>query len=141
MTLADKVSRYQIVWGIVGLIAGAFGLFYSRGLPYSGAHGAVTGLRHYELRWMTYNGLGATVAIALAACGVAAGALRKPMLAWIAAAGFTVIALQTLVQWRTGATSNIFGSTGPTFAFSLALALLYAITGRLASVATVEASP
>ncbi len=132
MSLLEKLSRYQVAWGTVGLIAGLFGLFHSRGLAFTWARGAETGLPHYELHWMTYNTLGALVAVALAAIGGAAGATRRPALGWVPAAGFALIALQTLLQWRTGKGDNLFGSTGPTFGFSIALMLAFAATAFLA---------
>ncbi len=132
MSPLSKLYRYQLAWGTAGTIAGLFGLFHSRGLSFTSARGAETGLPHYELHWMTYNRLGALVAVGLAALGAVAGATRKPALAGIAAAGFALVGLQTLVQWRTGHGDNLLGSTGPTLGFSVALMLAFAITALLA---------
>lgn len=128
----DKLCRYQLVWGVVGVVAAVFGLFHSRGLPFTSAHGAETGLPHYELHWMTYNRLGALVALVFAVIGLAGGAMRRPALGWVAAAGFAFVSLQTLVQWRSGGGSNVFGSTGPTMAFSVAMVLVFAVTAAIA---------
>ncbi len=133
MTGLDRLCRYQLAWGIVGIVAGLFGLFHSRSLAFTASHGAETGLAHYELHWMTYNRLGALVALVFAATGLVSGAIRRPEFGWIAAAGFALVSLQTLVQWRTGQASNVFGSTGPTLGFSLAMILVYTVTTSLAT--------
>ena len=132
MNQLAKLYRYQLAWGIVGLVAGLFGLFHARGLAFTAAHGAETGLPHYELHWMTYNMLGALVAITFAVVGIAAAVRRNPTLALIATVGYLLVALQTLMQWRTGAGDNLLGSTGPTFAFSIAFALAFGTTTILA---------
>jgi hypothetical protein len=85
------------------------------------------------LHFMTYNPFGAIVAIVLSAIGILAGILRIPLLAWIASAGFAVVALQTLIQWRSGTGSNVLGSGGATLAFSMAMVLLYGVTALLTS--------
>ncbi len=142
MNLPGKLCRYQVAWGVVGLIASLFGLFHSRGLAFSSTRGAETGLPHYELHWMTYNTLGALVAVALAAIGVAVGASRRPVLGWVPAAGFALVGLQALLQWRSGTGDNLFGSTGPTLGFAITLMLAFAVTAFLAgSVAALEAEP
>lgn len=128
-----KLSRYQLVWGLAGVIAALFGLLHSRGLALTSARGAETGLPHYELHWMTYNRLGALVALVFAAVGLAAGVTRKPALGWIVVAGFAIVTIQTLLQWRTGHGDNLFGSTGPTLGFSIATMLVFGLTAGLAA--------
>jgi hypothetical protein len=132
MKRIEKLYRYQLVWGVVGVLAAGFGLFHSRGLPFTAAHGAETGLPHYELHWMTYNRAGALIALSFAVIGLVGGATRRATLGWVAAAGFAFVSLQTLVQWRDGAGSNVFGSTGPTMAFSVAMVLIFAVTAAIA---------
>jgi hypothetical protein len=133
MTLTEKTHRQQLVWGVVGVLAGIVGLLISTKLAFTGPHGKEVGFTHYELHFMTYNPFGAIVAIVLSAIGILAGILRIPLLAWIASAGFAVVALQTLIQWRSGTGGNVLGSGGATLAFSMAMVLLYGVTALLTS--------
>ena len=141
MTLTEKAHRQQLVWGAIGVLAGVIGLLISHNLAFTAPHGKEVGFVHYELHLMTYNGLGAIVAIILSGAGMLAGLLRQPLLAWIAAAGFAVVALQTLIQWRGGTNSNVLGSGGATLAFSMAMVLLYGVTAFLASMPDPSSSP
>ena len=136
MTLTDKAHRQQLVWGLVGVLGGIFGVLISHKLSFTSPHGKEVGFGHYELHFMTYNPLGAIVAIVLSAIGVLAGILRKPLLAWITSAGFGVVALQTLIQWRSGPSSNVLGSGGATLAFSMAMVLVFGVTAVLTSMAS-----
>ena len=138
MTLNDKAHRQQLVWGVVGVLAGFVGLLISNKLAFTSPHGKEVGFGHYELHFMTYNPLGAIVAIILSGIGILAGVLRTPLLAWIASAGFAVVALQTLIQWRGGSSSNVLGSGGATLAFSMAMLLLYGVTAFLTSMAPLQ---
>ena len=135
MTVTDKAHRQQVTWGVVGVVAGIVGLLISHKLAFTSPHGKEVGFRHYELHFMTYNRLGAVVAIVLSAIGILAGALRRPLLAWITSVGFAVVALQTLIEWRSGSGSNVLGSGGATLAFSMAMVLLYGVTALLTSMA------
>jgi type IV secretory pathway TrbD component len=136
MTLTDKAHRQQMVWGVVGVLAGIVGLLISHKLAFNSPHGKEVGFRHYELHFMTYNRLGAIVGIVLSVTGILAGVLRTSLLAWIASVGFAVVALQTLIQWRGGSGRNVLGSGGATLAFSIAMVLLYGITALLTSMAS-----
>ena len=136
MTLNDKAHRQQMTWGVVGAVAAIFGLLVSHKLAFTSPHGKGVGFSHYALHFMSYNKLGAIVGIALSAIGIAAGVLRQRFLSWVAAGGFAVVAVQTLIQWHVGTKSNIFGSDGATLAFALAMVLLYAVTACVTSLAT-----
>lgn len=133
MTVTDKAHRQQVTWGVVGVVAGVVGLLISHRLAFTSPHGKEVGFRHYELHFMTYNRLGALVAIVLSAIGILAGVLGRPVLAWIASAGFAAVALQTIVQWRDGSGSNVLGSGGATLAFAMAMVLVYGVTALVTS--------
>ena len=136
MTLTDKAHRQQLVWGVVGVLAGIVGLLISHKLSFTSPHGKEVGFKHYELHFMTYNPLGAIIAIVLSAIGILAGALRRPLLAWITSVGFAVVAFQTLIEWRSGSGSNILGSGGAALAFAMAMVLLYGVTALVTSMAS-----
>jgi hypothetical protein len=138
MTITDKAHRQQLVWGIVGVLAAVVGFILARKLSFTSAHGKGVGFNQYQLHFMAYNQLGAVVGIVLSGIGISAGLLRKSFLSWIAAAGFAVVALQTVVQWRVNEKTNIFGSDGATMAFSIAMLVLYAMTALVTSKAMAE---
>ena len=133
MTLTDKAHRQQMAWGVAGVLAGFIGLLISHKLSFTSPHGKEVGFGHYELHFMNYNPLGAVVAIVLSVIGILAGVLRRPLLAWITSAGFAVVALQTLIEWRSGSSSNVLGSGGATLAFAMAMVLLYGVTALVTS--------
>ena len=130
--LPERAARYQIAFGLVGTAAGVIGFYRARDLDLVAAKGAALGFPSYELSLMTYNRLGAIVATVLALLGLAAGLSRRSRLGWIAALGFAVIVVQGILQVRPEG-DNVFGTSGQTIAFSLALALGFAVTARVAS--------
>ena len=80
--------------------------------------------------FMTYNPLGAVIAIVLSEIGILASVLRRPLLAWITWVGFAAAAFQTLIEWKSGTSSNVLGSGGATLAFAMAMVLVNGVTAH-----------
>ncbi len=131
--LATRVARTQLTVGVVALAVGVIGFWVARNADFSGGPGAII-FEDLELRTMSYNRLGAVLTIVFGAIGIAASLVRRPMLGLIGGTGFALMAVQPLLQWRTGA-DNLLAATGRNWSFNLAMALgllVPAVVARLA---------
>jgi DoxX len=132
--------RAQIPLALFGVLIGFGGLFVSRNKAFSATQGALLGVARWEIKTFWFNRLSSILTLALAFALIAGIAAQQKILLWIAAGGFTLMALQVLVQWRElprnledpGApswTGGVLGSTGATFAFWALMAIgIYAST-------------
>ena len=127
----QRIAHGQIALGALAVAFGAIGLFLTRSQDWTDARGAETGAPRYELHLMPFNRLGALLAVALGALGLAAGLARRPALGWLAAAGWTLLAFQVLVQWRAGS-DNPLATTGQNLSFDMLMTVGFATTALLA---------
>lgn len=112
--------------GIVAVLCGIGGLYVARNGGFADHHGALLGWARWELKFVWFNTLGALLTIVLGIVAIASSRMRQKMLGWVAGAGFALMALQVVAQWRSekGATTGGFlGGTGGTFAFWAMLAV------------------
>ncbi len=140
MSAHDRLARAQVVLGAVGVVVGLAGLWQARDVAFTADRGVIVGWGSYELAFMRFNKLGALIVIALAGIGLVAGLLRRPVLGWIPAAGFALVALQVLVQWRPDGT-NLLGAHGSNLGFALAMALGFGVTAALSGLADSAPEP
>jgi hypothetical protein len=133
-TLTERIARSQAVFGAIAVVVGIVGFVQARDVAFSSSRGAQLGWGSYELTLMSYNRLGALVALVLGLIGLAAGLSRRTKVGGIAAAGFAGILLLGLVQVRSGS-ENLLGSSPQTMAFSLAMALGFGVTAALTDLA------
>ena len=131
MTATERIRRIQLTLGIVGILIGVIAFVQASNVAFRADVGAELGWPSYELRLMSYNRLGATVTLVLAAIGLAGALVRRPGFGWVAAGGFGLLAIQVLIQWRPDA-SNLFGSHGSNLAFALLMSLGFGVTAALA---------
>ena len=112
--------RAATVIGAVAVVVGVAGLIAARSTGFSAHQGARLGWAKGELKWLWFNPLSAILTIALGLLAIVALRVRQTIFAWAAVAGFTLMALQVLLQWRynDGKWSGGFlGGTGPNLAF------------------------
>lgn len=131
MSARDRLARAQTVLGVVGVVIGLAGLWQARNIAFAADEGGIVGWGSYELYFMRFNKLGALVVIILAGIGLLAGIVRRPVLGWIPAAGFALVALQVVVQWRPDG-ANLLGGHGSNLGFALAMAIGFGATAVLA---------
>ena len=112
--------------GIVAVVCGIGGLYVARNGGFADHHGALLGWAKWELKWVWFNTLGAILTIGLGVVAIASSRIRQKALGWVAGAGFALMALQVIAQWRSekGATTGgVLGGTGGTYAFWAMLAV------------------
>lgn len=134
MTYTERLARTQIVLGAFATAIGVWAYVTARNVSFGAATAPRLGPAKYQLQAMSFNRLGAIVVLALGVVGIVAGAIRRPMIAYVCAVGFGLMALQVLVQWRPSA-SNLFGSVGSNLAFSILMCAGFAVTAGIAGLA------
>lgn len=134
MTYEARLARSQIVLGVAAVVVGVCAFWLARSVDFGASTAPRLGPAKYEVQAMAFNRLGALVVIALGVIGIVAGAIRRPMIAYVSAVGFGLMGLQVLVQWRPSA-SNLFGSVGSNLAFSILLCAGFAVTAGIAGLA------
>lgn len=139
----DTRHRAWTAAGGVGAVIGLIAVLRTAGEPASAKVGQLIGWRGLELEFMKLNLIGAIATLVLGALLVVAGLRRDARLALLAGAGFAVLTLQVLVQWRlttkVAETGGLLGGDGGTMGFWLALtlaALVPAIADRRGASAT-----
>jgi len=132
--LPDRIARTQLTVGVVAVIVGLLGYWVSRDAAFSAGPGAII-FEDVELRTTSYNRLGALLTIGFGAMGIVAGTTRMAMLGLIGGVGFGLLALQPLLQWRSG-TENLLAASGRNIGWSLAMALGLAVPALLARAIT-----
>ncbi len=133
-THGARVARAQVVIGVVAVVVGAVGLFLARDLELTASTGALVGWADLELKFVSYNPLGALLTVAVGVLAILAGGLRRPVVAGIGAVVSGAMALQVLLQWRVDG-DNLLGATGRNLGFDLFLLFGLATTTALAQVA------
>jgi hypothetical protein len=123
----DRLWRSQLVISVAALTTGIVGLFLALDEAFTSDEGEIIGGLG-----VSFNPLGAAVAIVLAGISVAGFLLRRRTLVLAAAVGYAFTALQVLVQF--GRDPNWFGSRGSNLSFALAVsiglsAILFATRG------------
>lgn len=106
--------------GAVALVVGVAGLIAARSTGFSAHRGARLGWAEGELKWLWFNPLSAILTIILGLLVIAALRLGQSKFAWAAVAGFALMALQVLLQWRYNDgrwSGGFFGGTGSNLAF------------------------
>jgi thiosulfate dehydrogenase (quinone) large subunit len=124
---AAKAQAVRVL-GVVAVVVGVIGLILALKSDFSGKIGHTVGYAKgkWELKLIWLNGISSLLTIAFGVLALASSVFKKTLLAWIAVAGFALMALQVLVQWRsteTAYTGGFLGSTGGTLAFWTMLAL------------------
>ncbi|MBI2704873.1 MAG: hypothetical protein HYX32_06240 [Actinobacteria bacterium] len=127
------IVRFQLVLCLVGLAAGGLGLWVARDVDVTASTGGQIGWRAYEINLMTYNKLGALVTLALVVVGLVGVFALRPAIAFLPGAGFAVLAVQVLVQWRPDG-GNLLASSGTNLSFALAMAIGFVATAWLSLV-------
>ena len=129
-------QRAQIVFGSVGVVVGALGLFVARSTGFTAKQGSLLGWKFGELKVLWFNPLSALLTIGFGAAIIAGAALRQRILSLLGAGGFAVLALLVIVLWRdtkSGWTGGFIGATGGTMAFWAALSVgTFAVLGVFA---------
>jgi uncharacterized membrane protein YphA (DoxX/SURF4 family) len=118
--------RAMTVLGAVAVVVGIVSLIVVSGRSFTAHQGKLVGWSRGELKLLWFNPLSALLTAALGALAVASVRLRRAELAWIAVAGFAVMAMQVIVEWRYRRgdwTGGVLGGTGP----NLALWAMFAI--------------
>jgi len=113
-------DRAVTVLGLVAVAVGVISLVLVSGRNFTAHQGKLVGWAGGEAKLLWFNPLSALLTALLGAVAVLAVRLRRPELRWVAAAGFGLMALQVLVQWRYrdgNWTGGVLGGTGPNFAF------------------------
>ena len=135
-------DRAVTVLGLVAVVVGLVSLVLVSGRSFTAHQGKLVGWAGGEAKLLWFNPLSALLTALLGAVAVLAVRLRRPELRWVAAAGFGLMALQVLVQWRYrdgNWTGGVFGGTGSNFAFWAMFAIGIVAcqpSGRAADVAT-----
>jgi hypothetical protein len=127
----SKINRFQLTLGGLAIFFGAVGLYLARNIDFTAPVGAETGFPDYEIRLMPFNRLGALLILGIGVIGVVAGLIRKPSIGYAAAGAAVVLALQVVVQWRSGH-ANVLGTAGQNLSFDLLLAIGFGLTAVLA---------
>lgn len=128
LTRGGDARRYALrVLGISSVVVGVLGLFVARNVGFAAHEGALLGWSRGELKLLWFTPLSAVLTIVLGLIAVAASVLRRREIGFIAAAGFGVMALFTLLQWHAlstgGWTGGVFGGTGSNVAFWALMAI------------------
>ena len=119
-------ERAVTVLGLVAVVVGAVALALVSGRDFTAHQGKLVGWAGGEAKLLWFNPLSALLTAVLGAVALAAVRLGRPQLRLVAAAGFGLMALQVLVQWRYRAgnwTGGVLGGTGANFAFWAMLAI------------------
>lgn len=109
-------DRGALLIGMVGVGVGALGLFVGRNVDFAASRGAILGWEKGELKLLWVTPLGALLTLALGALAVVGALLHRRVLGIAAAAGFALMTVQVLVQWR-GTDGGVLGGTGANLAF------------------------
>jgi uncharacterized membrane protein YphA (DoxX/SURF4 family) len=114
------ISVSAIVLGIAGFVV-------ARNISFTADRGAMFGWANWELKLIWFNRLSALLTIGLGILALV-GTLKKLKIATlIASAGFAIMALQVIVQWRyndgSNQTGGILGGTGGSMAIWALLAV------------------
>ena len=117
----DAARRHAVtVLGVVAVVVGVVSLVLVSGRSFTAEQGKLVGWAGGEAKLLWFNPLSALLTAVLGAVAVLSVRLRKAELGWIAVAGFALMALQVLAQWRYrngNWTGGVFGGTGANFAF------------------------
>ena len=117
----DEARRHAVtVLGVIAVIVGVVSLVLVSGRSFAAEQGKLVGWAGGEAKLLWFNPLSALLTAVLGVVAVLSVRLRRAELAWVAVAGFAVMALQVLVQWRYrngNWTGGVFGGTGANFAF------------------------
>ncbi len=115
------------VLGLVSVLVAILGFVVARNTGFAAKQGALLGWARGELKVLWFTPLSALLTLVFGALGVASAQLRRKELGLIGAAGFAMMALFTLLQWRAldagGWTGGTFGGTGANMAFWAMMAL------------------
>jgi len=130
MTFVQRLARAQMVLGAGAVAVGVVGFVSARHVAFNASIAPRLGPADLSLQAMSLNRLAALVVIGLGAVGVLAGATQRPIWGAVPAAGFALLALQVLIQWRPAGT-NWFASIGSNFSFSLLGCVGFAVTACL----------
>jgi hypothetical protein len=110
--VSASLRRAVLVLGVLGLVSGVAGLIYSAGEPFAGA-GTRLGA------FMSFNGLGAVVTLALAVLSLVAGVAGRRPLVLAAGVGHLLGALLVVVGLGLGV--RLLGGNGSTLSYFLGL--------------------
>ena len=83
-----------------------------------------------EVKLLWFNPLSALLTIVFGVVAIVSVRLRQGRLLWVSVAGFALMALQVLAQWRYSGgnwTGGFLGGTGPNFAFWAMFAVGFAL--------------
>ena len=118
----SPTRRAQLTLATVAIMSGAIGLARARG-SFTNRSGSDVGYPELELHLMSFNRLGALVALMLGTIAFV-GALRgHRFVVAISAFGFVAFALQTAIGARRIDGGNITGANGATLSFCLMMAI------------------
>ena len=126
---ASKLRAATVVGGMA-MVVGIAGLIAAHNKGFAAHQGARLGWAKGELKWLWFNPLSALLTIGLGLLVVAAIKIGRSEIAWVAVAGFGLMALQVLIQWRYNDgkwTGGFLGGTGPNLAFWAMCALGIAV--------------
>ena len=132
---AEASRRAIVVLGAVGAIVGVVALIVASDRSFTAHQGALVGWARGELKLLWFNPFSALLTVVLGALAVAGAWRRLHVLVLAAAAGFALMALQVLAQWRYRKgdwTGGVLGGTGATMAFWAMLAVGLAVSARRA---------
>ena len=135
MNSSQRLSRAQIVLGVIAVVIGVWAFASARHVGFTASRAPRLGPARYQFQAMSFNRLGALVVVGLGVIGAVAGALRRPMVALLAAVGFGLMGLQVLVQWRPSGT-NWFASVGSDLSFAMLLCVGFAVTAAVSRLAS-----
>jgi uncharacterized membrane protein YphA (DoxX/SURF4 family) len=118
----------RIALGLVAMVVGGIGWFVSRTEAFTSTTGTLVGYRPLELKFVWFNQLSALLTVGLGVVLLLGGVTRVKVFALVAAAGFGVMCLFVLIQWRNngadaGITGGMLGATGGSLGFWLMLCL------------------
>jgi uncharacterized membrane protein YphA (DoxX/SURF4 family) len=121
------------VLGLVSVLVAILGLVVARSTGFTAKQGALLGWARGELKLLWFTPLSALLTLVFGACGVASAQLKRREIGLLGAAGFAVMALLTLLQWRAldagGWTGGILGGTGANMAFWAMMSLGMGLCG------------
>ena len=112
--------RAVLVLGVVAVVVGVASLVIVSGRSFTAQQGKLVGWAAGELKLLWFNPFSALLTAVLGVVAVLSSRLRRVDLGWVAVAGFALMALQVLAQWRYRGghwTGGVFGGTGANFAF------------------------
>ena len=122
----ESKRRAVLVLGSIAVVVGLVSLVLVSGRSFTAEQGRLVGWVGGEAKFLWFNPLSALLTAVLGAVAVVSVRLRRVELSWIALAGFALMSLQVLVQWRHRGgnwTGGVFGGTGANFAFSAMFAI------------------